>query len=213
MGSSTRSVAEKRELIKLCVTELLQDEQFLLEFTNKVAAIVTKHLDKKFENYDARLSDLQDKNEMLSDKCDALEQYSRRNNVRIIGVTGVSPVNCENVVMDIINEKLKLTLPVEIIDRCHPVGPQKKDGKRDILVKFNAYRYRRIVLQKKSLLKGTGVSIMEDLTRNRYLCYRKVREKVGVKNAWVFDGNIYMKSGNSKTIVNKLADADRISVQ
>ncbi|KAI4459603.1 l1 transposable element-related [Holotrichia oblita] len=210
MSQVTRGNAEKKELIKSCVMELLKEDAFIKEITGKVIAAVEKHFNKKFEDYEKRTSDLVHKNQLLVDKCDSLEQYSRRNNIRIIGADAVPHSECEKLVMNVLNEKLQLDVSIDTIDRCHPVGPKKDNNKRDILVKFTSYRYRRAVMDRRKLLKGTHISIVEDLTRSRYLCYREANKVFGFRNVWVMDGVIHIKKDNRKLAVTKFSEVSEI---
>ncbi|KAK9712301.1 hypothetical protein QE152_g24968 [Popillia japonica] len=112
MSQVTRGNAEKKELIKSCVMELLKEDAFIKEITGKVIAAVEKHFNKKFEDYEKRTSDLVHKNQL----------------------------------------------------------------------------YRRAVMDRRKLLKGTHISIVEDLTRSRYLCDREANKVFGFRNVWVMDG-------------------------
>ena len=78
---------------------------------------------------------------------DALEQYSRRNSVRISGVNEAIDEDTDSIVMRIA-EKLDVPMSTADIDRSHRVGKINEQGRngrrrpRDILVKFSTYNAR-----------------------------------------------------------------------
>ena len=59
----------------------------------------------------------------LTDKLDDLEQYGRRNSVRMYNIN-CAPYNnnCLDAVVDVLQNKLKVSVGPNDIDRCHPVG-------------------------------------------------------------------------------------------
>ena len=85
----------------------------------------------------------------LRNEQDSLEQYSRRNSLRISGITESEHEDPGQICLDLFNDTLELgeedaVSPADI-DRVHGVG-KKMDGKtRSILVKFATYRVHRRV--------------------------------------------------------------------
>lgn len=208
MTTITRSAQEKKELIKECVIELLNEKDLLSALTKKIIDEVEKVFSEKTALLDKKICELQVENKLLSEKCESLEQYSRRNNVRIFGLPTTQQNHTEEQVITLFKEKMGVNIGPEVIDRCHPVGPVK-NGKQAIIVKFMSYKFRRQVLAQRKVLKGSGIGVAEDLTFTRYLLYKKVMDKFGYKNVWLFDGNINVKLGDSKHIFRNLTDFDK----
>ena len=209
MGDKTRSISEKKEFIKLCLGELLQDGRFLSTLRETIASEVERVFHDRFEEMAARVESVQNVNKALSDecdmlsiKCDSLEQYSRRTSIRISGLKDVPHQEVEANVINILQEKLNLNIDQSTIDRCHPIG-KPKNGNRSVLVKFLSYRQQREVLANRSKLKGTGIGISEDLTKTRYGLNINAVKKYGRKFVWTLDGKIYVKfRGKKYTIVS-----------
>ncbi|XP_072181319.1 uncharacterized protein [Diadema setosum] len=86
----------------------------------------------------------------------------------------------------------KLEAVLSDIDRCHRVG-KTQDGKHrgGILVKFCSYKTRSKVITARRKLKGSGISIQEDLTARNQELYRKVYTSKKVASAWTSDGRIF----------------------
>jgi hypothetical protein len=140
---------------------------------------------------------LRDKDEMLADRLDGIEQYQRRNCLRIFGVPENDGEDTDDVVVGLCREKLKVDMDVTNIDRSHRVGRRATSGDgpharpRGILVKFTSYRYRRLVFLNKRNLKGSGIVVKEDLTRRRMDLYNQAAQKHGHNSVWTVDGRIY----------------------
>ena len=109
-------------------------------------------------------------NALLKEKVNNLEQYTRRNSIRVHGIPEESDKeNCEDIVLNFFKEQMNMDIPLADIDRTHRVGkvtPEKRitrqSGKtlpRAIIVKFVSYRTRRLVFSKKKDLKGSRHTI------------------------------------------------------
>lgn len=132
-------------------------------------------------------------------KLDQLEQYTRRNNIRIFGVSEQDGEDVEKKVTDILNNKLKITLPDLAVERTHRTGKRilSAHKHRPIIVKFSNYKFKNEVYNQKRALKGSGIVIREDLTKLRVGTLQHAAKKYGYRNVWTRDGDIFVKSGKS----------------
>nr|KAG5691870.1 hypothetical protein BaRGS_033474 [Batillaria attramentaria] len=141
-----------------------------------------------------------------------LEQYGRRYNVRVFGVKeddDETVQQCEEKVLRIINEKLELKgIKSADVDAIHRLGKKPKPRRaeqnhsdsdsdtesrpRAIIVRFVSRKCTQDVLRNRRKLRGTKISIAEDLARDRYRLLRQVKEKE-VDDAWSRDGKIFVK--------------------
>ena len=88
---------------------------------------------------------------------------------------GVEEMDGENtdMVLKIINERLELPMVLENIQRSHRLGPrnasrntrQNPTKPRAIIFRFRDFRARQSVFYKRKMLQGTGISIIENLTK------------------------------------------------
>ena len=69
-------------------------------------------------------------------------------------------------VLDVINNKLYIEMSQISIDRKYRLGKRKDPGQksRAIILKFTRYKNRHHVFTNKKLLKGSGISVKESLT-------------------------------------------------
>ncbi len=160
-----------------------------------------------------KINELTDKVLILEDKCDDLEQYSRRNSLRVSGVEEQPFEDVTKVTLGLIRQDLgKKEFPISAIDRIHRVGRKRENGTpRPILVKFATYRDRAQVFQLRTRLRNNEAKkgptyINEDLTQKRAsLLYqaRKLKKALKISDCWSSDGQILVKNNSGKILVIK----------
>ena len=94
-----------------------------------------------------------------------LEQYTRRNSVRISGIPEELSENTDGIVLKLA-EKLDVPITSADIDRCHRVGKPDNRGRtaattkmrhRDINVKFATYNARHRLYSMRKELRNTDI--------------------------------------------------------
>ena len=153
---------------------------------------------------DQRISLLYTKIDELSQKNDDLEQYTRRNSVRIVGISEEDKEDCDSKVLDLVNETMSLAPRIELsdLDRVHRIG-RKGNKDRPMIVKFTSYRQRSRVIKARSALKDVTpkIFINDDLTSKRATLLWKARmaKTAGrLKDCWSSDGRIVIKDMNDQ---------------
>ena len=137
--------------------------------------------------------------EDLNFKLNNLEQYTRRNSVRIHGMRekgrGRNVENTYNMVADFFYNELGLEPDIEI---AHRIGVKSRDPNkpRTIIVKFVRRSDKlNVMLQRKSL-KGKGISISDDLTVKNVSLINETRNHERIEATWSWDGKVYAKGTN-----------------
>lgn len=170
-------------------------------------------LQEQVKDLNAKISKLEQFNNTYERKLDTAEQYSRRNCLRISGVSETPDENTDDIVLKIARE-CDVDLSLADISRSHRVKPRAKQPTstgnirpRDIIVKFISYRLRSALYKKKMQLKGNdlfrGVYINEDLTQVRADLLRLARQLLRSKSilgAWSYDGRVFIKKLNGSRI-------------
>ena len=89
----------------------------------------------------------------LEKKTDYQEQYSRRNCLLIHGLNETKTENTDEMVLDVINDKLNMEMSQVSIGKSHRLGKRKGPGQkpRAIIVKFTRYKDRHLVFRNKKL--------------------------------------------------------------
>ena len=159
-------------------------------------------------------------------KLDDLEQYGRRNSLRISGIE--EDVEGEDLPAKVNNVLTVLGLENSVqIDRLHRVGPRprrdtdrtQKHRSRPVLVKLANYTSMDAVIKTRSSLKEKlpGVYINEDLTQPKAkLLYeaRKLKKNKQIIDCWTVDGRLVVKDCVRKihTVVD-ITDLNRAPLQ
>ena len=104
---------------------------------------------------DARIKKLEEKIDEQSHLIDSLEQYSRRNSMRVNGIEETEHEDLLATCMALFNAKMAVEPPIrcEDIDRLHRVGKPGTGKKRGVLVKFATYQAKERVYRAKARLK------------------------------------------------------------
>ena len=148
----------------------------------------------------------------IKGKVNDLEQYGRRNSIRIYGVPEKGSENAEDTsetVINLLNDRIEdLNLTRENIDIAHRLGDQtsgkedkkKKPGNRHIIVKFVSRMTREKIISRKKQMKGTHIFIGENLTRMKNYSVltsmhkNKNHDNNNIKQTWSKNGNLLYKN-------------------
>jgi len=137
---------------------------------------------------------LQRRMTLLRFENDKLEQYGRRETIRIVGMKEEKGENVEQKVIELFKEAGASVAPDDI-SVTHRTGMGKRrSGPRHVLVRFVSRRKKREVMMARKNLKGKDqfkdVFINDDLTamRSRLLGYVKGSQRFG--RVWSSDGKI-----------------------
>lgn len=95
---------------------------------------------------------------------------------------------------------------MEDIDRVHRIGTSQQNRPRPVLLKFVSHRSKMLVLKNRKSLKGSGITVKEDLTKVRYALYQMAVKKFGSTHTWTIDGKIHVIMGKDHYVFSKSAD-------
>lgn len=227
---STRSKNNLKAAIKSVSSDLLKSdittdstvlntESFINKIVDAVSEQIQLVICEQLSKLSSEVNSLQqlllakdNKIDELAAEVDRLEQYSRRNCLRVFGVVEDARESTDTTALQLFEEKLGITLDQSAIDRSHRLGKQLKDKCRPIIVKFSRYNDRASVFANKSKLKSTGIVIREDLTKKRFDILNAAKKKFGLKNTWSRDGVIYIKTRSGLSSVNTMKEFNELVV-
>lgn len=94
-----------------------------------------------------------------------------------------------------INTQLNIHMIPRDIDNAHRLGPYKEGGTRHVIVKFVNRHVKNRVLAYRKRLRGTHISVYEDLTRlnNEVFASARLNMAEDVDQAWSRDGKLFVK--------------------
>ena len=126
-----------------------------------------------------------------------LEQYSRRNNIRIFGIKDQNPKESfqqtEKLVLSVLDTKLGIKVAPTDIDIAHRIGRFQRDGNRAVIVKFATRKCKYAAMSNRRKLKGSSIVIAEDLTATNYRRLQNIKELRCVTQAWASGGKLFAK--------------------
>ena len=83
------------------------------------------------------------------------------------------------------------------MDVAHRVGKQSKGNKpRAIVVRLTTHSDRLEVLRARKKLKGSGVSIQEDLTKMNVKLIENLKKYDRIQDAWSWNGKVFARGRN-----------------
>ena len=108
-------------------------------------------------------------NEVLAEKLDDLNQYSRRS---CLVIDGIKPDHLSSPIRDakhVICENLGIPEDVFYgeIDKAHPIGPIKEDNTQSVIVKFKSDSFREHIHNNRKNMKNKKYKIRVSLTQRR----------------------------------------------
>ena len=190
-------------------------KQVIDRMEEKFSSMQTTLLDQIRER-DTRIQELET-------KLDAIEQYSRRNSLRISGVPEIKGEDTDAIAIATA-KTIGVDLSLKDIDRSHRVGPMPQQpsstvttapGPRPIIVKLATYRYKAAMMGVRTALKNKKASdilsllskdrpagssskvfLNDDLTgpRARLAADARKKKKAGIiQDTWTRDGEIFIR--------------------
>ena len=124
------------------------------------------HLEKKMEKMEKELNEMKVEIIKNSAATNKSERFSRRNNIRLVGIKEAAPdqrEDCVEIAEEMLRTKFEVTTKVE---RAHRDG-KKMDGRpRHILIKFLSYREKVDIMRRaRAVLKDEAYFVVDDLTQ------------------------------------------------
>ena len=149
-----KNIEEKMDKNQLCLTQKIVEEVGRLRFEvfelSRLNDSLTERLHKSERKCEALQEDvttLRNRLDVERERRNDLEQYGRRENLRFVKLgpdsSSETTTQCEDKVLAIINEKLKLRhITKQHISVAHRVGQFSKGYQRQVIVRFVSRRHR-----------------------------------------------------------------------
>lgn len=179
--------------------------QIQAHFDAKVEHLINKY-ETEIKRLETKVQEQQKNIEKLEQKAINAEQYSRRNLVRIFGISEEEQEDVQETVVSVIEKHLKIQISPDVIDNIHRTGVKSVNKPRPIILKFTSYRFKQQIMLKRNLFKGTGITVQDDLTRERLELLIKAKNKYGARNAWTIRGNVMANTDTGKRCIRTEQD-------
>ena len=112
---------------------------------------VIKNLQVENQRLRSKLDNLEKKVISLEENGNLLEQYGRRNNLEITGISNeIEDVDLEGKVIEIV-DKIEVNVSSKDIEACHRIGKSKDNSKKTIVRFVNRKYAKKALLNRKNL--------------------------------------------------------------
>lgn len=188
-------------------------ESLITKICEKVEISFKDRFDKQerqIVKLEKQVSSLKSDIEQLQINNDKLEQYSRKNDIRIFGLKEKRNENIVEETYSFFKQKLGAQIERADIREVNRIGKNMENRDRPIIVKFMKESSKNEVFYKKKQLKGTGITMREDLTKARLDLIKVAIEQFESKNVWTQGGRVFVFAQNRKHVVNNIEDINNL---
>lgn len=172
----------------------------LLQNTNQNVQDIKQELAcyrEKLDELESVTQHLQAENIHLKQKIASQEERLRRKNILIFGLPDATEKSLEEVVLEFLNGRLKVKITPGDLDNFYRIGVSNRV--RPVLIKFVREISAQQVLKNAKKLKGSGISIAQDLPQERRVERKILYDFLKVAKEKKFTAKIE----KNKLIVNK----------
>ncbi|KAK3868792.1 hypothetical protein Pcinc_025830 [Petrolisthes cinctipes] len=154
---------------------------------------------------DTILCDLQKQIKQQSYQLEQMEQYSRRENVRIKGIRCTEGEDVTATVIKVA-EDIGVTLIQGDISVCHRIGTSSDANRPKPIIVRLARREKKIELMKNKKKLKRGIYIDKDLTKVRSKMLYEIRRDPQTTQTWKIDGRIFAMVNEGGEETKKIFD-------
>ena len=214
-----KQMIEKNHSELINKIELLEHENQTLKAQKEILLTKMDVLNAENKETLTTLNNLKQEIEYLQTKTNDNEQYSRKNHIRIFGLPENTPntENSKQLVLDFIKDRLKIPLTLPDIDGAHRVGIARNGKPRGMIVRFLKRADRMEVLRARKVLKGTGISVAEDLTKLNVQLLNRAKNHPKIEQSYSWNNKCWAVGKNGTRIkltlhcnIDSLLDAPRV---
>lgn len=198
-------------IVKTTIAEMLSEDMISRLVEKVLQKVNITDIQKNASDQEKRLTELSNQNNLLVNKIQKLEQFTRNKNIRIYGLKEEMRENTENIVLNLFANKLNLKDYLsDNIDHTYRIGKPGDNKTRAIMVRFTNLKAKNSVIKNRKLLRGSGVIIADDMVKEKHVLLKEAAEILGKNKVWCRDGIIFANVNNQKTIINNKEDLDKM---
>lgn len=167
--------------------------------------ILAENVNKEVKEVKQKVLILEAENNTLKERLQTIERTLRKNNVVFYGIEEIENETFEHLayqIKNLLKEKLAVDPPIIEFTNIFRLG-KASNKKRPILVKLLSYETKINILKNKTKLKGTGIFISEDLSKEnreeRNILVKNLKEARGKNKQASIRGNRIIIEGEAYT--------------
>ena len=177
------------------VKEKMTDQ--LIEINDRLDSMVFENSEIKdrLENVEKKLKKEKERTKTALEQSNYNEQFSRKNNVKIMGVEYIDNENeaiLTDKVRSIIKERTEVDIKFSEIIAIHRI-PSRHDP-QPILVKLKNNSVKTRLMKHRKTMKQHGNKLVDDVTKKNTELISRLLKHEKIDSAWFFNGFIYGKT-------------------
>lgn len=119
---------------------------------------------EKIQDLEIKVCELESENFNLKRKFKYLEESTKKNQIIVFGLKEETEDFLEKRVLKLFCGTLSVNIQPQNIDNIYRIGKKGNNTSRPIIIRFVRFLDKQLILKNLSKLKGTGISITNDLT-------------------------------------------------
>ncbi|CAG2243329.1 unnamed protein product [Mytilus edulis] len=178
--------------------------------------LITTKQDDRLNKHDVAINKLQAQVRNVLYENDSLNQYSRRENVRISNVPEADGEDLTNILIEIAGS-VGVVIKPDNINAIHRIGPKREGKARQVIARFVHREPRFLLLKNRAELRKNerfkNIFIAEDLTKLKFKLLFYIKKQTNVKSAFTKEGRIHCTLNNdSKVTIDSPDDLFKIGM-
>ena len=210
---------EMRDFITTTVNVLMKELQVRIE--KEIDTKVQEKIKEKTTEINDRLDSLTYENVQLRERLEKVEielkanealtqtamrksnyneQYSRKNNIKIMGVPEKEDETIEileDTICEILHKKAGLMIDPRKIDAIHRI-PGKAGMPKPVLLKMRNNHEKTKIMRHRKEMKEAGYRLVDDVTKLNTELINRLTMHEHIASAWFFNGSVYGKTTAGK---------------
>lgn len=188
------------EKVEQTVEEKVKEKN--AELNDRLDSLVLENIKLKedVENLKASFKECEKYTKTALRKSNTNEQYSRKNNVKIMGIVETEDETEESLtqkVIDILDKKAKVKVEERKIMALHRI-PGKSGMPKPVLVKLTNNSEKTKIMKKRQEMKRAGYKLVDDVTKMNTQLINSLLLHEKIDSAWYFNGSVFGKTTAGK---------------
>ena len=169
----------------------------LTEVNDRLDSLVFENTEIKdrLDKVEKKLKKEKERSKTALEQSNYNEQFSRKNNVKIMGVEVIedeTELKLTETILDIIREKTKVEIKLSEIIAIHRIP--SKHNPQPVLLKLKNNSVKTRLMKHRKIMKQSGNKLVDDVTKKNTELITKLLKHDKIDSAWFFNGFIYGKT-------------------
>ena len=174
------------------------------ELSDRLDSLVMENVELKarLEVAEKKIEHCEKQTQRATEKGNYNEQYSRKNNIKIMGVTERSDETVEMLtdnVCNILYQKAGVEIEQRDIVAIHRI-PGKAGMPKPVLIKVKNSHEKSKIMKKRKEMRTAGFRLVDDVTKLNTELINRLSSHERIESAWYFNGSVYGKTTEGKRL-------------